>query len=578
MQRRVRAVVLGGWVGLISGGAWALTTGDIAPNADISRIDADRAQSPIQYVEPGEDLPVIEPMPTTPLQKRPNLRFVLQQVIIESDHRLSTELAIPIADLKPFYAAYLGRNISLSDLDRIAQTIEAKYRAAGYLLTKVIVPPQRIDEQGIARLHIVQGHIDQVTVEGDIPSGLRQKLLDYGNALRHCQPLHTKTLQHYALMAKDLPGLHVKLVLSPAETLAGAAKLTFVARFNPLAKGHLDYNNRGTRFFGPHQLGVDVHIDALLDTPTQSGLRLYTTPNVKNMGTLEIYHHHWLSNYGLQLAESITLSSTRPGDSLAAANIKGSSRTMRFVLSQPIIRHQQRNLYLDGTFKWYDTKTRAFNSPLSEDRIRSIALGLNYDWRDAMRGSNRLRFSVSKGLNILNARQGHGPEMVGLSRAEGRSDFTKLNASLSHRQTFNPLLYFLVGFKGQVAMNPLLSSEQFGFGGGRFGQAFDGSIITGDSGWAGYIELLSHNIVPKQWPIPQLLKHSECFVFYDFGHIWNRDLTTQVRRASANSLGAGLRVYTQHHIQGNVIIAKGNGDTASQHDRHVFFNLTFALP
>src|SRR5207253_2020427 len=91
-----------------------------------------------------------------------------------------------------------------------------------------------------------------------------------------------------------------------------------------------------------------------------------------------------------------------------------------------------------------------------------------------------------QGLPILHASRDGSPE---LSRAAGRSDFTKLNLDLSRLQQIQGNWSVLVAAALQYAFDPLLVAEQYGLGGTLYDRAFDPSEMLGDRALAGKIEL-----------------------------------------------------------------------------------------
>ena len=113
-----------------------------------------RSQTPPQQrlapAEPQSKPPVQPPLvPAEPSQiemPRPaevapanadQIKFVLRDVPIEGATIYSTE------QLREFYAGLINTEVTLARLFEIASQIQQKYRAHGYLLARVIVPPKR---------------------------------------------------------------------------------------------------------------------------------------------------------------------------------------------------------------------------------------------------------------------------------------------------------------------------------------------------------------------------------------------------------------------------------------------------
>lgn len=237
---------------------------------------------------------------------------------------------------------------------------------------------------------------------------------------------------------------------------------------------------------------------------------------------------------------------TTPGFILEPLYVKGRSLFLYSTLMHPIMRSRTRNLYLSATFNFQNVMSTILDQLFYNDLIRSLRLAANYDMVDRWNGADALNIAMENGYNILGA-QNH----VNKSRFMGVPDFTKFNFYASRLKSFNSRFSLLVAFQGQYACNPLLSSEQFGFGGPDFGRGYDPSEIIGDTGVASKVEFRLDT-----YPEKRFLNLIQWYVFYDAGVVWNRDNTTQIARQSATSLGGGARIIFLPQITANLLVAK----------------------
>ncbi len=101
-----------------------------------------------------------------PLVSRPEVTadtkpmFVLRGVSLTGAH------AIPRDQIIRVYQPYLGKKVSQADLAAIAAGVSDLYRAAGFHLSRAIVPPQDIRD-GQVRLQVIEGSITEVALKGD---------------------------------------------------------------------------------------------------------------------------------------------------------------------------------------------------------------------------------------------------------------------------------------------------------------------------------------------------------------------------------------------------------------------------
>ena len=88
--------------------------------------------------------------------------------------------------------------------------------------------------------------------------------------------------------------------------------------------------------------------------------------------------------------------------------------------------------------------------------------------------------------------------------------------------------------------DPLLSSEEFAFGGPLFGRAFDPSEITGDDGFAVRLELRFTSQPGIDNP-NAVLRQVQPYVNWDWGRVFNKETDGSHSHRSAASFGMGVR-------------------------------------
>ena len=135
------------------------------------------------------------------------------------------------------------------------------------------------------------------------------------------------------------------------------------------------------------------------------------------------------------------------------------------------------------------------------------------------------------------------------SRFGGDANFIKLLGQAARVQSIygRYSAYFLVS--GQYSFRPLLSSEQFSFGGSQLGRGYDPAEIIGDRGVGATAELRMD--VAPGW---RALQSFQPYVFYDAGKIWNiKNIINVEHTATAMSTGIGSRFVFNNYITGNLM-------------------------
>jgi hemolysin activation/secretion protein len=474
-------------------------------------------------------------------------------------------------DLVGLWRGRLGQEISLADVYAIAEAITVKYRNAGYILARAVVPPQRIDA-GIVRIRVVEGYIDKVRITG-APEGSR--LIDALAAhLTAARPLTAAVLERYLLLLQDLPGAGAQTVLSPSATTPGAATLTIALKPQAVS-GFTTLDNRGSRFVGPLQTSVGGQINGIFNRFDATQLQFLTTPyRLDQLRYGAVTHVEPIGDEGTLLSLSGSYAETQPGSSLKPLGIDGRSLIASALLQHPWIRSRSENLYGRVSVDFHNTTTDLLNDTvvLYKDRLRVLRLGGTYNIADAWQGTNEATLVLSQGLPILHASRDGSPE---LSRAAGRSDFTKLNLDLSRLQQIDDNWSVLIAGTGQYAFVPLLVAEQYGLGGTLYDRAFDPAEMLGDSALAGKIELRYSDS-----PGYEYLHNYQIYTYLDAGRVWTLSTPPGQRGAQgAESFGIGARLDFNEAFSGGLEGALPIGRRVAAYAPHggtaprAFFNL-----
>ncbi|MBX3665042.1 MAG: ShlB/FhaC/HecB family hemolysin secretion/activation protein [Burkholderiales bacterium] len=489
-------------------------------------------------------------------------RFVLAALRIDGASVYGT------AELLPLYEEFLSREIGYRELQEIARRITAKYRGDGYILSRAVVPEQSV-EAGTVRLRVVEGFIDAVRIEGRT-FGDDAVLWRYLEKIRASRPLRAADLERYLLLANDLPGMSARVLLSASPDVQGASDLTLLVQ-QSRADGYAGVDNRGTRYVGPYQFQGGAGLNSLQGRTRFRGVLGSQTDELR-FG--ELSQDIPLGAEGAQLTVSGRRILSEPGFTLAPLQFQSNSTSGDVVLSYPAIRSRRENLRLSGTFGYRDSETTVLGTAFSRDRSSVLRFGGAYDYVDRYLGINQVEFELSRGLNILGAtRTGSS----GLSRSNGRSDFSKATFQAGRLQRLTTGWDLLASASGQVADGPLLVSEEFPVGGGSYGRAYDSSEIAGDAGISAKLEL-RYSLSPALFSGP--LRSAQVFGFYDAGRIWNRAPTAgEQRDASLASAGLGARMALREGVFVSLELAfpltrpvaalGGNGSNP-----RVFFSLT----
>ena len=445
-------------------------------------------------------------------------------------------------DLSPFYSAHLGKEVTLAKVFEIAAAITAKYGQDGYMISRAIVPPQEIEPSSATiQIQIIEGYVDEVRWP-DFASNYRDLFSEYSRKITADRPLNIRTLSRYLLLANDLPGLSFESNLTASETNPGASTLIITGSEDKFS-GYVSADNHGVKASGPYQATVGGTVSNLLGM--HGSLRgEFTIGGPSENGQQELLYgslrySQILNSEGLTFFVDGNISQGEPGTGpLLALGYETKGYNVSAGLSYSIIRSREENLTSTIALDFKNSESTSLGLPATKDRLRIVRGELAYEKADETGGISQIALSASHGINGLGSTSNSNPVA---SRIPGVVDFFKVTVDASRIQPLpNDFSLAVSGF-GQWTDDPLLSSQECGFGGRQFGRGFDSSIITGDRCLMGSLEL-RRNFDLSGSSVDDWLSFAQPYAFIDYGQIWNIDapLGTPMNDDAA-SAGGGIR-------------------------------------
>lgn len=507
------------------------------------------------WVPPSREgeLPAIE-VPTTRTTVPPgaeDIVFTPTRIVVTGATAYSD------ADVAALTGPYTSREVALSELYGLAAEIQTSYRQRGYLLTRALVPAQRI-EDGEFRIEVIEGYFEDVFVVGDIgPS--KWQVEQYVENLINLRPVRTQDIERYLLLSNDLPGIQAVAVIRPGTSGPGAAQLVVEVERDPF-EGYVSANNRGSPYAGPWAGALGLSASGFAPYGDRTEILYYRTFDGRDevldnnndilVNTLPMeqwygrvsYEAH-LFDEGMNLLLSATQTLSHPGYTLAPLDLK--TRVDRYTaeVSYPFLRTRARSIYGRASLTHSMERSTALNAPIGRDRLTVLEVGASMDFEDVLPSwlipfdgvadaQSNLDVSIRQGLPFFGATS---DDQNYKSRLEGTAQFTTVQARLERTQSIANRFDLFVATKGQYAFDTLLTPEEFRLGGDEFGRGYNPSEISGEHGVGATVEL-RYNDRPG-W---EFLEAYEAYAFYDYGMVWNEDEGFPVRSDLA-SAGIGLR-------------------------------------
>ncbi len=453
------------------------------------------------------------------------------------------EIAVPRDQIAATYRPYIGKTVSQADLVTIAGKISDLHRAAGFYLTRAIIPPQDI-KNGRIRIRVIAGSVTEIVLKGERAQkfGL-SPLLD---VVRAESPSRRDTLERQLLLVNDLPGVRiVDTSLEEIGQATGKFRLTvFVRTWGVYAV--LGVDNRGTPEVGPLQGYVAANFNSFVAGGDTLGLNLSTVPDAtRELGFNRLAYSVPVGANGARIGAMASYTEIWPGDARRALRTHTQTETYEFRGTVVAQRTRNSSLWLTASAGFSDVVEQDLSGTNYRDHVRTVSLTADYQTHDTFNGWNYLTLTLRQGLDVLGA--SHKGDAA-LSRGDGSASFSKIEMYYTRLQKLSDVWSVKLSTAGQWASTALLASQEF-YLGTAFGRGYYGSDLSGDNGIAGSLELRFDQTLNND-----LIKGYQAYGFIDRSMAWNfRDVHDDV--LSVSLIGAGLRLFIADDLIAGVELA-----------------------
>lgn len=467
------------------------------------------------------------------------LRFRLQGVQIDGASHFDA------ASLKSLYAELLGQDISVAQAFGVAQALELRYRNAGFVTTRVLVPQQTI-EDGQFRIQVVEGFLSDIVFDADIGPA-RAAVERLIAPLRGVKPVSLAEIERRLLLANDLAGLTVRGTLEPSPSALGGSVLR-VAAERQARDLSASFDTRSSPYLGWANVGASLAFNAFGERADRVTLNARSSLETGRSALAAVGYDALLAADGLSLNASASVSRSHPQLELQALDVRSQVQSTQATLSWPLIRSRTMNVRAVGQFEVRDVDTDIAGAAFTRDRLRVLRLGVSVDRADEADGVNAARLTLHQGLDALGAKP-KGDALA--SRINGASNFTKFTLDLTRLQQLGARSSLMLALTSQWSSGALLASEEMALGGASFGRGYDDGEIAADSGVAASLEF-RHN---PGWAWAPA--ETQLYAFIDAGRLRAApDGAPLLHARSLTSAGGGVRSNLSRQAFATLEVAK----------------------
>jgi hemolysin activation/secretion protein len=458
-------------------------------------------------------------------------RFVLTSISIKG------ATAIPTSAFADLYAPFVGKAVSEADLLSIANGISDRYRAAGYHLSRAIIPVQDI-EGGRVRIQVIEGAFTDLKISGDDDNvfGAREIL----NVVLREKPSRLATLERQLLLLNDTPGLRVAdTAIDEIGTATGRFRLIVKLKIWRVYQS-LGLDNSGTRAAGPLLAYSTTAFNSAIAPGDSIAVNLSTVPDAtRELRYGRVSYDVPVGVDGAKLGASVSRSEVWPGDGRRA--VEDRTVDQGYELRASIAPHQTRKsaVLLSIAAHFSDPYEKTSFDYVYRDHVRQITVAANLKAQDPLDALNYLTVALRQGVDVWGATQFNDPTS---SREDASPNSSVLAYAFARYQPLVDAWSLMGRVSGQVASGPLLTSQAYYLGGAAFGPGY----VSGDNGFSGSVELRF-----DQTPQSTLVKGYQLYAFIDGGRVWDMD----GEKLSLASAGAGVRMLLIEELTASFAVA-----------------------
>ncbi|HEX7815043.1 ShlB/FhaC/HecB family hemolysin secretion/activation protein [Dyella sp.] len=462
---------------------------------------------------------------------------------------ISGNTLLPTDQLHAAVADSEGKQLTLNDLNDLADRISAIYHHAGYPLARAYVPAQTLHD-GTVKLAVVEARYGKVVLQNQsaVSDGPLNATL---SPLQPGKPVSNYQLERSLLLLSDIPGALTGSVVRPGDE-PGTSDLVVNVTSAPRYTGTLGLDDYGNEYTGRARLGGNFNINGLLHQGDLLDFSALSSGG--GMNYFQGGYRYLLNGQGTTLRAAVSTLHYHLENGLEALDAHGSALVGSLTLSQPFIRNTSGNLY--GQIE--------FDHKLLKDDIELAFIDNNRHanvWSATLAGDQR----DSTGITNFNISGTYGKitytellaQFIDELTTRTAGTYTKYTASVSRLQQLNEnnALYF--GYTQQWANKNLDTSEQFFLGGPNTVRGYDTGALAGSQG----------NLITAEYRLdftmPKVPGRWQAALFADTGRVqvYKNPFISGVNSGRVSSAGLGLHWAGPDNWAINAAVSKPIGNT-----------------
>ncbi len=566
---------------------------DAGPRVHVTRFIVDGV---IEHPEQGITLEAVNDLAERARLELQNIDILNQYGLTQQDleligKRLKNNLYKDSEALKKTYGEVLEQvrrdkkyreEMSIGQLQEVANRLTDFYRAAGFIIAQVYVPEQNVTG-GIVRLQVAEGTLGNVKVE-DNQSYSAEVLSQRFESLKG-ETVQKSSMETALLSLSDYPGLIAYGVLQPGER-TGESDLVIKVQEEQNYGYALRLENYGSELTGEYRLTGTFYMYNPLGNADDLQVNLLAAFSPANTLYGDVSYRYPIIGTDVLLGGGLSSNTFDIGGSLASSNVGGTVNGLNVFSSYQFKRSRTTNSFGKLELSRKNASADLIGVTITEDILTALSLHYGFDDLDIEnRAINKGTIKLTNGFEdflgsstaaesaILSSRTGG-------SGAKGGSDFMKLNWDLARLQLIDKYQNILFRFSGQWSNDLLVSVEQAGMGGPANVRAFTVSEYLRDS--AAFVSVDWNFNAPgfydvsafDNWKWGEILQFS---VFADYAYgVQNDPGANDLEKINLAGAGVAAQLLLPGQMQLRLDIGYPLNDPLDKTDIQLYFTFSYS--
>ncbi|UCD15376.1 MAG: ShlB/FhaC/HecB family hemolysin secretion/activation protein [Candidatus Omnitrophota bacterium] len=447
--------------------------------------------------------------------------------------------------IKKITAQFEGRELSLEDMQKVADLITKEYRKKGYITSSAYVPAQTIKE-GVLVIGVIEGKLGQIEIKGN--RYVRTASLMKKIKIEPKGYFDYSALQKSLIYINEHPDRIARAILVAGKEPGTTDIVIIVEDRFPVHLG-VEYDNVGSKYIDKDRAALIIEHNNLLGYDDRLNFKL-------QQAEADLYKFK-SATYVFPVNETFDVGAYYFHSKLKLArefqdvDARGKATIVGLFLNKTLVAQEKFNLRLNSGFDYKHIKNYLLGAQSSKDELRVFKAGFDLDINDLCGTSiivSELNVGMPRMFGALASKDGSS------SRAGAGGKFFKgvFNFFRMQPMPFSSTLLFKNS--AQYTNYALVAAEEFQLGGAASVRGYPPGEHTGDKGIFSSVEWsFPSYFVPKDLNIPltkdNLFKAMRFVVFYDWAtaHL-NKLLAGEEKHQTLKGWGFGARFNFRDHI------------------------------